>query len=376
MPTWRVHFNLVVDASRPSLVQALAEIRAFASVVRGVPLPPPAQRRLHALNIMRAVRGTTGIEGADLSEEEVEAIIAAEGVPVLSGARQREEREARNANELMERVERILREDPAHPLTESLMREFHAVLTEGIPYPNNEPGKYRAFNVNAGDYRAPAHEDVPGLMASLVAWLNEGAGKSLDPIAQAIVAHFLLVSIHPFGDGNGRTSRGVESFLLYKAGVNVRGFYSLANYYYRNRAEYVEMLDYVRFVSDPNVTPFIEFALQGMVEELKGLHEEALAYVRLFAFRDFARETLEQEGRLGTKAGERQLGFLLALAGQDVPLRDLRSGAHPLARFYRRLGAKTLSRDLNYLRRLDLIVVDDGATRANIERMVHFTVNP
>lgn len=375
MPAWRVHFDLVVDASRPSLVQALAEIRAFASVVRGVPLPPSVQRRLHALNIMRAVRGTTGIEGADLSEEEVGAIIAASATPVLSGARQREELEARNANELMKRVERILREDPARPITESLVREFHVILTEGIPYPNNAPGKYRAFNVNVGDYRPPEHEDVPWLMANFVAWLNEGAGRGLDPIAQAVVAHFLLVSIHPFGDGNGRTSRGVESFLLYKAGVNVRGFYSLANYYYRNRAEYGEMLDRVRFVSDPNVTPFVEFALRGMVEELKDLHEEALAHVRLFAFRDFARETLEQAGRLGTKAGERQLGFLLALAGQEAPLRDLRSGAHPLARFYRRLGAKTLSRDLNYLRRLDLIVDDGGIVRANTERMVRFTVN-
>lgn len=212
-------------------------------------------------------------------------------------------------------------------------------------------------------------------MANFVAWLNEGPGRGLDPIAQAVVAHFLLVSIHPFGDGNGRTSRGVESFLLYKAGVNVRGFYSLANYYYRNRAEYVEMLDRVRFIYAPNVTPFVEFALRGMVEELKDLHEEALAHARLFAFRDFARETLEQEGRLGTKAGERQLGFLLALAGQEAPLRDLRSGAHPLARFYRRLGAKTLSRDLNYLRHLDLIVDDGGIVRANTERMVRFTVN-
>ena len=374
MPTWNVHFDLRVDASRPSLVRALAEIRAFASVIHGVPLPPHVQQRLHALNIMRAVRGTTGIEGADLSEEEVEAIIAAEGAPVLSGGRQREEREARNANELMKRVEAILSENPSRPLTESLVREFHAVLTEGIPYPNNTPGKHRALNVNAGDYRAPEHEDVPGLMAGFITWLNEGEGKALDPIAQAVVAHFLLVSIHPFGDGNGRTSRGVESFLLYKAGVNVRGFYSLANYYYRNRAEYVEMLNHVRFVSDPNVTPFVEFALRGMVEELKDLHEEALAHVRLFAFRDFARETLEQEGRLGTKTGERQLMFLLGLAGQDAPLRDLRSGAHPLARFYRRLGEKTLSRDLNYLRRLDLIVEDGGVVRANIERMVRFTV--
>lgn len=373
MPTWNVHFDLRVEP-RPGLTRALAEIRAFSSVINGIPLPPRVQDRLHSLNIMRAVRATTGIEGADLSEEEVEEIIAAsKDSPVLPSGRQREEREARNANELMRRVERILRENPERVLTESLIREFHAVLTDGIPYANNEPGKYRAHNVTASDYFAPAHERVPALMANFVSWLNEGAGGAMDPIAQAVVAHFLLVSIHPFGDGNGRASRGVESFLLYKAGVNVRGFYSLANYYYRRRAEYVEMLNHARFVSDPDVTPFVDFALQGMVEELRNLHEEALSHVRLFAFRDYARETLEQQGRLGTKTGERQLRFLLALAGQDAPLRDLRSGGHPLARLYRGLGAKTVSRDLNYLRQLGLIVEERGAVRANIERMNRFT---
>ncbi len=374
MPAWNVHFGLTVDASRPSLIRNLAEIRAFAGVIQGIPLPPYVERRLHALNIMRAVRGTTGIEGTELSEEEVEAVIdTPEGTPVLSGGREREERETRNAHALMQYVETILRDGPALPLTESLIRRFHVVLTDGIAYPNNEPGRYRAANVTAGDYRAPEHTDVPALMSGLVSWLNEGPGRELDPVVRAVVAHFLLVSIHPFGDGNGRTSRAVESFLLYQAGVNARGFYSLANYYYQRRPEYVQLLNYVRFASDPDVTPFVEFALTGLAAELREVHREVLASVRIFAFRDFARETLLGEGRLGTKTGERQLMFLFALVGEEVPLQDLRHGAHPLARFYRGVGTKTLTRDLNYLRDLGLLVLEQGMLRANVEQMDRFT---
>ena len=374
MPAWDVHFALTVKSSRPSLIRSLAEVRAFAGVIQGIPLPPYIERRLHALNIMRAVRGTTGIEGTELSEEEVEAVIGTpEGTPVLSGDRKQEERETRNAHALMRYVEGVLRDGPALPLTESLVRRFHAILTDGIAYPNNEPGRYRAANVTAGDYRAPEHTGVPTLMSGLISWLNEGQGRELDPIARAVIAHFLLVSIHPFGDGNGRTSRAVESFLLYQAGVNARGFYSLANYYYQHRPEYVELLSYVRFASDPDVTPFVDFALKGLAAELREVHREVLASVRIFAFRDFARETLLNEGRLGTKTGERQLMFLFDLVGEEIPLRDLQHGAHPLARFYRGVGAKTLSRDMNYLRSLGLLVLEQGMLRANVEQMDRFT---
>ena len=374
MPAWNVHFALTVNSSRPSLIRNLAGIRAFASVIQGIPLPPYIQQRLHALNIMRAVRGTTGIEGTELSEEEVEEVIEApEGTPILSGGREREEREVRNAHTLMQYVERILHEGPNQPLTEALIRRFHAILTNGIDYPNNEPGRYRVANVTAGDYRAPEHTGVPALMSGLISWLNEGLGRELDPIVRAVVAHFLLISIHPFGDGNGRTSRAVESFLLYQAGVNARGFYSLANYYYQHRPEYVELLSYVRFASDPDVTPFVGFALRGLAEELREVHNEVLASVRIFAFRDYVRETLLHEGRLGTKTGERQLMFLLALVGETVPLRDLQRGGHPLARFYRGVGSKTLSRDMNYLRSLGLLILERGMLRANVEQMNQFT---
>lgn len=376
MPTWNAHFDLVADMSAPRMLERLVAAKSLARTIRDIPVPPHVQSRLHTLNIVRAVRGTTGIEGTELSEDEVNRVLSAPaGKPVLDATRRSEEREVRNAQALKTLVENMLRQNPDARLSESLIREFHRVLTDGIDYPNNEPGIYRTHPAAAGDYRAPDHAEVPALMSGFIDWLNRGRGAALDPIIRAIVAHFLLVSVHPFGDGNGRTSRGVESFLLYKAGVNSRGFYSLANYYYRNRSDYVAWLNHVRFVSDPDAAPFVDFALKGLVEELEQVHSEILSEVRVIAFRDYARERLQSEGRLGLHTGNRQFLFLLELGGQEIAASDLRSGRHPIAHLYRDVGQRTITRDLNLLIRLDLIKSERGIIRANTDAMDEFAAS-
>ena len=374
MHRWNVHFQLYVDQSQHSLVQLLASIRALSRTIQDIPIPPSVQKRLHNLNIVRAVQGTTGIEGTELTTEEVEKVLSSpESESTLSSGRQREEREVRNAGELMKAVEQILGQSPDQPLTEDLLRRFHHLITDGIDYPGNEPGKYRSASVNAGSYLAPQPDEVPGLMRRFFEWLNNGLGKELDPIVQAIVAHFLFISIHPFGDGNGRTARGIESFLLYRARVNVRGFYSLSNFYYRNRAEYIGLLDHVRFVSDPDVTPFVAFALRGLMEELQQVHSEMMKAIRLISFRDYARERIQETGRLGTKTGNRQLWLVYGLAGEKVSWRELRGGGHSLAELYWRVGVKTLRRDINVLQEMGLIVMEDDMLRANLQAMDEYT---
>lgn len=375
MPRWDVHFNMGVKLTDPTIVQRVAEARALASVIRGIPIPPYLQNRLDSLNIIRAVRGTTGIEGAELSEEEVGKVLQApRGQRVLTPSRAREEQEVRNAEELMVYVAKYVNRWPDAPLTEDLIRRFHKLITRGIDYPRNTPGQYRNFPVRAGGYVPPeSGDEVQRLMTEFVNWFNKGTPTNWDPVIRALVAHFYVISIHPFGDGNGRASRAVESYLLYQAGVNARGFYSLANYYYRQRPEYVAHLDYVRFQSDPDLTPFISFALKGLVEELRTVHEEVLAEVQLISFRDFARETLSRAGKLGTPVGERQFMFLLGLTAEPVSLKDLRSRRHPLSAIYSDVTTKTFMRDINFLRKEELVVITGDELRANLDIMTRFT---
>lgn len=371
MPSWEVHFNLRLQTNHPQIVADLARVHALARVIREIPIPPAAQRRIDRLNILRAVRGTTGIEGTELSHEEVSQVVdALPGANPLGPGREREERETRNAEALMRHVGQLLAANPALPVTEELIQDFHRILTEGIAYPNNVPGRYRSHPVNVGPYRPPETEDaVRRLMAEFVRWLNAGPAAAWDAVLRAIAAHFYLVSIHPFGDGNGRTSRAVESFLLYKAGINVRGYYSLANYYYENRAEYINQLNSVQLRGGQDLTSLAAFALRGLVQELEGVHSEVLAAVRAIAFRDYAREFLSESGRLATPARERQWRFLNELSNAPVSLTELRSGGHPLARLYRRVSSRTLTRDLTYLQASGLIAIAGDTIRARVDRL-------
>ena len=272
-------------------------------------------------------------------------------------------------------VEQVLRTDPRLRLTEQLICRFHEILTTGIDYEHNEPGRYRRLDVHVASYQPPQYEEVPHLMSEFVRWLEDDRGRSLDPVVRAVVAHFLLVSMHPFGDGNGRSSRGVESFLLYKAGVNVRGFYSLANYYYEHRSEYVRLLDQVRFRFDPDITPFVVVCHRtgSLSNELEQVHAELLSQLTIVSFRDYAFEKMSMSGRLRTRAGLRQFMFLLELGDQRVALDALMTGSHSLAALYSDVGRRTVYRDVNLLVGLDLIVVEDGVVRAKTEVTGEFT---
>ena len=375
MPSWEVHFGLHLMVDHRRTIEDLARIHALAGVIRGIPIPPSAQERLDRLNILRAVQGTTGIEGTELSVEEVGLIMdSPPGSPALGPGREREEQEAKNAETLMRYVSEYVERNPSEPISETSILKFHEILTRGINYSHNEPGRYRSHSVAVGAYRPPANgEEVRELMTDFILWFNTGEPASWDPVLRAIVAHFYVVSTHPFGDGNGRTARAVESFLLYKAGVNSRGYYSLSNYYYQHRAEYIDHLNLIQTRGEVDLTPFVAFALRGLIQELEIVHSEVLAEVRMIAFRDYAREFLDDAGKLRTPAGERQLRLLTALSRQPISLKQLRSGGHPLYSLYRNVTTRTLMRDISYLKEQNLVIVDGDELSARVDLMTKFT---
>lgn len=381
MPRWQIHFHAYVDLGDAEVLQLVARIEALAGLVAAIPMPPALRADADRLNIARAVRGTTGIEGADLTEGEVGDILAAnpDDGPVLGEARAREEAEARNAARVMDYIREAIDADPDGDLTETHVREMHRLTTAGIDYRNNAPGAYREVPVAAGDYQAPLPHEVGDLIDRFFEWFPETRDRDRWPeCVRAVAAHFYLIGIHPFGDGNGRTSRAAESFVLYRSGINSLGFYSLANFYYRHRPEYVEMLTRARFVHDDgraesvDLTEFVKFALGGLREELEAVHAEAVGFVRLLAFRDYAGERLRADAGARAQVSERRLTFVRALGSEPVSLADLRARRHPASAPYRAATNKTLTRDINYLREQGLVLVEDGELRANLGLMNRF----
>lgn len=126
--------------------------------------------------------------------------------------------------------------DKREPLTESIIRSVHAlVLRRSCP---DEPGRYRTVQVfiSGSQHVPPNPAAVPAAMGGLVSWLRS-AEDGTQPTALAAEFHARLVDIHPFVDGNGRTTRLVANLLLMRSG------YLPASWTPEDRTEYSQALE-------------------------------------------------------------------------------------------------------------------------------------
>ncbi|XP_071955756.1 protein adenylyltransferase FICD-like [Antedon mediterranea] len=81
-----------------------------------------------------------------------------------------------------------------------------------------EAGNFRTNQVFVGDHIPAAASELDELMQEFIDWLNSNDALDLHPIELAALAHYKLVHIHPFVDGNGRTSRLLMNVILMQAG--------------------------------------------------------------------------------------------------------------------------------------------------------------
>ncbi|KAK6191415.1 hypothetical protein SNE40_003109 [Patella caerulea] len=113
-----------------------------------------------------------------------------------------------------------------------------------------EAGRFRKTQVFVGDFEPPPPEDLQYLMDQFIEWLNSEETITLHPIELAALAHYKLVIIHPFYDGNGRTSRLLMNLILMQAG------FPPVSIEVEDRYRYYESLE---TANNGDVRPFIRF---------------------------------------------------------------------------------------------------------------------
>ncbi|MGH9425958.1 MAG: Fic family protein, partial [Terriglobia bacterium] len=319
----------------------------------------------------------TALEGNPLSEAEVSQqmdLLEHPSEAALPRAT-KEQLQIRNAGIAQQWVK--LRFDPAHaPLRLEDILYMHRKVTEASDETNNIPGEFRNFSVVVGSpamggvHRGAPHEDVPGLMNDYITFVNSPRLLDQHPVIRALLAHFFLVTIHPFGDGNGRVSRLVEAGTLFQGGYNVLGFYGLSNYFYRNEVEYKTLLQKCRQVQPFDLTPFVTFGLKGFASELKGINN----FIKAKLNRVVYRTTLVRACNMKTRANGRRrvlnqreyqlLDFLLhetepADPFSENPSRQVKFSELLTAPFiktaYGRVTQRTFFRELTRLAQLGFI---------------------
>ena len=263
----------------PDLTKALMEIEGIKEVIRYLPITPTIIKTLRESARLKSTHYSTYIEGNKLAEDEVKEVI--KNNKSFKG-RERDEKEIKGYFIALEYVEK----NANKPITEEIIKTIHA-LVEGGGRNNIKPTTYRDGQNVIRDssngrivYMPPEYKDVPLLMKELVEYLNNNINKIPIPIL-ASIAHYQFATIHPYYDGNGRTARLLTNLVLYRSGYDLKGIYSLEEYYANNLQEYYKAIsigehhNYYFGRAEADITPWIEYFVFGMLSAFKNVKKHA-----------------------------------------------------------------------------------------------------
>jgi Fic family protein len=201
---------------------------------------------------------TTSMEGVPVTVQEVRRLYAGDLPASLEPGDVALVEGYRHAMRLV--LRRV--DDPGFSWERELFLAMHdKVLGESYVL---EAGRFRTIPVWISDgrsdkarYTAPEPALVPGLVGGLAEFLQ--ASEDLPAPVLSALAHVRLAGIHPFKDGNGRTSRIVASLVMYRAGFRAPEFTSLEEWWGRHRIDYYAAFECLgdTWRDEADVTPFV-----------------------------------------------------------------------------------------------------------------------
>jgi Fic family protein len=337
-------------------------------------LHPHRSDELMRVFLTKGVLATTAIEGKTLSADQVRGVI--ENRVELPPSKQYLAQEVRNVIGAYNEVMAAVLDTPGAKLTPEQFKPWNALILDDLDVEEDvQPGVFRRNSVVVGKYRVPAARDVELLMQRLCDWLNGNDFKAPAErpelraplvVIKAVIAYLYLVWIHPFGDGNGRTARLLELKLLLAAGFPTPATQLLSNHYNQTRSEYYRQLNAASRSGDP--VPFLTYALRGFVDGLADQLELIFTWQREDRWEQYV---YQQFGELGSEADRRRVRLVLEVSrtaretGKPVARADMRWLTPKLAMAYNNKTDKTLTRDLNEIRGLELLVRESRGYRPN-----------
>jgi Fic family protein len=368
-------FNIPLDRASPRLWTLLGEAYSKCEHIAGVPLSPDIVRYLHRTYLVKGALASTAIEGNSLTVEQ--AMKQYEGKLELPLSKEYLAQELDNIIQALTMLSnKILSGEITSISTELILQLNGLALQKLVVEPHVIPGKIRNDSIGVGRYKGVPAKDCEYLLNRLCELLKpQPEDGRLHPammngIIPAIVAHLYIAWIHPFGDGNGRTSRLVEFCILMLSGVPTPAAHLLSNYYNETRPEYYRQLAYAS-ESGGDILAFIEYALTGFVEGLT----EQIKTIRVeqwtVAWRDYIQQQFKD--KLGKRDIRRcNLVTDLSEVYEPVAFKNILTLTPRLAKDYAKLDFRTLKGDLQELRKMGLVEIIDEKARARREVILAF----
>jgi len=273
--------NLVLTSD---LLRLVGEIDEFKGAWKAFgTLAPERLATLKQIATVESVGASTRIEGAKLTDREVDILLSNLD---LGSFRTRDEQEVAGYAEATKLVFDSWREIP---LTENYIKQLHGILLKFSPRDEHHRGSYKTLvnNVEAFDahgrsvgviFETAAPFDTPRLMQELVAWTNrELSGHTHHPLLVVAVFVVRFLAIHPFQDCNGLLARVLTDLLLLHTGYAYAPYSSLERVVEENREQYYRALRSAQGTLDrdeSHLMDWIRFFLLSLVEQKNTLAEK------------------------------------------------------------------------------------------------------
>lgn len=297
------------------IVKNLTFIAEARAIILNAPLIPKWEVSLRRGALLRSAHSSTAIEGNPLSYEEVSALASGREVMV----RRKDRQEVLNYLETLEKIPNFARKTP---FTVDDFLEVHEVVTKDTLESLEDVGTFRDRQVVVGNritgeivFMPPPTDHVPALVGEFLEWLNSGEAEEIDPVIEAGVAHYEIVRIHPFIDGNGRTARVMATLTLYKRGFDLKRFFALDDYYDHDRRSYYTALRRV----DQNtldLTGWLEYFTDGVAVSIKEVRDRVLGLSKDVKF-------LKERGQIALNERQMRIMEWIMEKGQ-ITNRDVR----------------------------------------------------
>ena len=324
------------------MTSAITQIERARGFLEAAQLSDDWVRDMGNKALVKEAHHTTHIEGTQLTLDQAERLWRGEAVPEADPD---DTRELLNYRSAFEFVSACL--DSGDPITEGLIREIHKKLVQGVRGGKADPGNYRRIqnyvaNSSTGEviYTPPSAVEVPIMMSEMVKWLN--SDLEIHPVLVSGIAQFQLVHIHPFLDGNGRTSRLLSTLCLYKAGYDFKRLFTISEYYDRDRPTFYRSIQSVR-ENGMDMTGWLDYFITGLETQMIEVKKRGEQVIR--------RDVLVRKHGLNDRQSK-ALGFLLEHGKMTI---------QDYERLCPDVNRRSLQRDLKGMLDKEL-VISEGAT--------------
>ena len=356
----------------------LGEAQSKFEHIKGAPLLPNTIQNMLMVYLTKGALATTAIEGNTLTEKEVEKRI--KGELILPPSKEYLGQEIDNIVEAYNLIGgRLLGSEFSGKLSIEQIKEYNRLVLKDLPLAEDvKPGELRTYSVGIAGYRGAPPEDCEYLLDKYISWLNDEFTSPTDQkviygILKAIIAHLYFVWIHPFGDGNGRTARLIEFQILLSAGAPQIASHLLSNHYNQTRTEYYRNLE-ATSKSGGDVSGFILYALQGFVD---GLRDEITYIQGQQIIVHWINHIHNSFSGKHSKADERKKELMLEISkiGQrENTIDEIHYGTARIAEMYANLSLRTMSRDIDDLVEMKLLIKKQDKHSSNLASLTAYMV--